>query len=412
MTVASEGLPDEAWAAALATLPGCSQQRLHELLRLAGHDARAAWERVLGGDHADGVAGAIGRGGAAIADRWRTAARRIDVPRAWSALAADGVGVWVEHGEGYPEVLADDPEPPPILFWRGDRRALDRPAVAIVGTRRCTAYGADVARSLGRDLAAAGIAVVSGLALGIDGAAHEGALAAGHVDGQRLDAADGPARATAPSRMPAGPPIGVVGSGLDVVYPPRHRALWRRVADHGLLLSEAPPGASPEPWRFPRRNRILAGLSTVVVVVESHATGGSLSTVRNAIDRGITVMAVPGSVRSPSSAGTNRLLADGVAPVTCADDVLTALALEGVTCLPSSSPSSSPPGNGAEGAGRSEGRDGDADSPVLAAVDWTPTATEDILRRTGLTLGTAATELARLEVEGRVRRRGAWWERR
>jgi DNA processing protein len=194
-----------------------------------------------------------------------------------------------------------------------------------------------------------------------------------------------------------GPPIAVVGSGLDVVYPPRHRALWQRVADHGLLLTEAPPGGAPEAWRFPRRNRILAALAKVVVVVESHASGGSLSTVRNAIDRGITVMAVPGSVRSPASAGTNRLLADGVAPVTGVDDVLTALSLEGAI-VPTTTDA---PRNNSED-----------ESPVLAAVDWTPTATEDVLRRTGWSLGAAATELARLEVQGLVRRRGSWWERR
>ena len=397
MSVESPALPDEAWAVALASLPGCGQQRLQSLLRMTGHRAQDAWQHLLEGEDADSLVEVIGRGGASIVERWRAAARAIDVRRAWDALAAEGVGVWVERGDGYPASLAEDPDPPPILFWRGDPRALEHPAVAIVGTRRCTAYGTDVARGLGRDLAAAGVAVVSGLALGIDGAAHEGALAARHVDG-RLPGAMAPTPpSSATGATAAGPPIAVVGSGLDVVYPPRHRALWERVAAHGLLLSEAPRGAAPEPWRFPRRNRILAALAKVVVVVESHATGGSLSTVRNAIDRGITVMAVPGSVRSPSSAGTNRLLTDGVAPVTCADDVLTALALEGVACQPSTP---------------SAAVDTDVDSPVLAAVDWTPTATEDILRRTGLTLGAAATELARLEVEGRVRRRGAWWERR
>ena len=429
MTVGLRCLPAEAWAVALATLPGCGQHRLRAVLHLADHDAEAAWSAVLDADRTAEIADAIGRGGATVVSRWRRAARALDVARTWSSLTDAGVGVWVERGDGYPTALADDPDPPPILFWRGDPQSLEVPAVAIVGTRRCTAYGADVARSLGRDLASAGVAVVSGLALGVDGAAHEGALAAHHVDGRLVDPVDesfsAPGRlspdtqrgeasvpgdvaapspdvpgAAAASVPPAGPPIAVVGSGIDVVYPPRHRALWQRVAAHGLLLTEAPPGAAPEPWRFPRRNRILAALAKVVVVVESHASGGSLSTVRNAIDRGVTVMAVPGSVRSPSSAGTNRLLADGVAPVTCADDVLTALALEGVT-VPTTSPRAA-----------DDGRATVDDSPVLAAVDWTPTATEDVLRRTGLSLGAAAKELARLEVEGLVRRRGAWWERR
>lgn len=397
-------LPPEAWVVALATLPGCGQHRLQAVLRLADHDPEEAWRLVADDTRADELAAAVGRGGRQVVGRWRTVARALDVERTWAALAEGGVGVWVDHGEGYPAALADDPDPPPILFWRGDPQALERPAVAIVGTRRCTAYGADVARALGRDLAAEGVAVVSGLALGIDGAAHEGALAAGHVGGRLVDVDDGPDDDVATLDLSTnvtrnvGPPIAVVGSGLDVVYPPRHRALWHRVAHHGLLLTEAPPGAAPEPWRFPRRNRILAALAEVVVVVESHASGGSLSTVRNAIDRGVTVMAVPGSVRSPSSAGTNRLLADGVAPVLSADDVLTALALEGAL-VPAPTRPVAP-------------AVADVDSPVLAAVDWTPTSTEDVLRRTGLTLGAAATELARLEAEGRVRRRGAWWERR
>lgn len=392
-------LPAEAWALALASLPGCGQHRLRSALLLADHDAEVAWRNLAAGERLTELAEAIGRDGSSVVARWHVAARSTDVARRWTAFADDGVGVWVERGNGYPEALADDPDPPPVLFWRGDPQALEHPAVAIVGTRRCTAYGSDVARSLGRDLAAAGVAVVSGLALGIDGAAHEGALAAGHVEGQALD--DDPSM-PATGAADVGPPIAVVGSGLDVVYPPRHRTLWRRVADHGLLVTESPLGALPEPWRFPRRNRILAALAQVVVVVESHASGGSLSTVRNAIDRGVTVMAVPGSVRSPSSAGTNRLLADGVAPVMCADDVLTALTLEGVTLQ---SPA-------AHRRVTTPAHDDDDDSPVLAAVDWTPTATEDILRRTGLTLGAAATELARLEVQGRVRRRGGWWERR
>ena len=395
-------LPSEAWAVALSLLPACGQQRLASVVRHFGGDTAEAW-RVIAGGEAGSLTDVLGRGGAGLVTRWRDAAPTIDPFDVWSSLMADGTGVWLHGADGYPAALADDPDPPPILFWRGDPQALERPAVAIVGTRRCTAYGADVARSLGRDLAAAGVVVVSGLALGIDGAAHEGALAAGLVDGRLVDALDDAEGALAVEERAAyaAPPIGVVGSGLDVVYPPRHRSLWHRIADHGLLLTEAPPGGAPEPWRFPRRNRILAALAKVVVVVESHASGGSLSTVRNAIDRGVTVMAVPGSVRSPASAGTNRLLADGVGPVTTVDDVLTALALEGVH-LGEERPATTPTSDGAD----------DEASPVLRAVDWTPTTTEDVLRRTGLTLGAVATALTKLEHAGRVRRTGSWWERR
>lgn len=363
-------LPQAAFALALASLPGCTRHRLAVVLASAGNDPEAAWRRLATLDL--DLGSRLGRDGLGLLEHWRDRMARVDVARGWAAAAAGGIGVWCRGDAGYPARLADDPDPPPVLFHRGGSALGPGPAAAIVGTRRCTAYGTDVARELGRDLAAAGVTVVSGLALGIDGAAHEGALAA-----------------------PGGaaPPVAVVGSGLDVVYPPRHRRLWERVAAAGVVLSEAPPGSAPEAWRFPRRNRILAALADVVIVVESHASGGSLSTVRAAIDRGITVMAVPGSVRSSSSAGTNRLLADGVAPVTDAGDVLVALSLEG---------------GGRRFAGPVD--DGD-DDPVLAAVDWTPTATEDVLRRTGLTIEEAATQLTRLEVRGLVRRRGGWWER-
>ena len=154
------------------------------------------------------------------------------------------------------------------------------------------------------DLADAGVAVVSGLALGVDGAAQAGALDRGGA-----------------------PVIGVVGSGLDVVYPRQHSALWRSIADAGLLVGEAPPGASPERWRFPARNRIIAAIADAVVVIESHARGGSLSTVDAALARDRTILAVPGSIRSPASDGTNDLLAQGAAPARDAGDVLVALGL-------------------------------------------------------------------------------------
>ena len=390
---AASALPAEAWAAALSTLPGCGQHRLANVLAAFGHDPRAAWDAAVAGTVPDE---ALARGAANVRARWARAAAGIDVADVWRSLTDTSTGVWVRHGEDYPHRLVEDPDPPPILFWRGDPQALERPAVAIVGTRRCTAYGTDVARSLGRDLTAAGVSVVSGLALGIDGAAHEGALATRLIDDlARLEP-------DAAAVDLGAPPIGVVGSGLDVVYPPRHRQLWDRVATHGLLVSESPPGSAPEPWRFPRRNRVLAALADLVVVVESHASGGSLSTVKAATDRGVPVMAVPGSVRSPASAGTNRLLADGVAPVTDVDDVLVALALEGVTLDPTS--------RGTEAAAPHDDDDVEGDD-LLSAVDWTPTSTEDVLRRTGLDLPEASRRLTQLELAGALRRRGAWWER-
>ena len=271
-----------------------------------------------------------------------------------------------------PSRLVQDLEPPAVLFFRGSLEAIGPATVAIVGTRRCTGTGAGVARELGRHLTEAGVAVVSGLALGIDGAAHRGVLDAG------------------------GAPVGVVGCGLDVVYPSRHRDLWARVGEEGVLLSEAPLGVRPAAWRFPARNRIIAALADVVVVVESHATGGSMHTVREALDRDRLVMAVPGSVRNPAAAGANQLLSEGCAPVRDATDVLVALGLSTATRA-AAQDARTPP----DAPGRA----------VLAAFDWEPATLEHLAVRTGLPLPDLALALEGLQAAGWVGTAGGWYER-
>ena len=213
----------------------------------------------------------------------------------------------------FPCMLQDDPTRSPVLFYRGNLAALNQRRVGIVGTRSATAAGRYMASHISFDLAEQGISTVSGLARGIDAWAHKGVSVAY-------------SRASDRSRL--GIPIGVVASGLDVVYPKENIELWNFISENGLLLSESPPGTSPEPYRFPLRNRVLAALSEVVVVVESRATGGSMITVEEAQKRDITVMAVPGSPRNTSSAGTNLLLQQGCAPVVSVDDVLVALGLD------------------------------------------------------------------------------------
>ena len=356
-------LPAEAYAAALAGLPGMGPRRL--LAVLDRWPADEAWSRVLAGGA--GVTTDLG-----VA--WRRAAQATDVFGLWQEHLDAGVGVDVLGGEGYPSLLAADHEAPALLFRLGDPSVLAGRRVAIVGTRRCTRYGRDVAQELGRDLAAAGVGVVSGLALGIDGAAHVGALQAG-----------------------GGPPVGVVGSGLDVVYPRAHARLWDAVAVAGLLVSEAPMGARPEPWRFPARNRVIAALAEVVVVVESHAAGGSQYTVDAAQARGRTVMAVPGSVRSPASAGVNALLADGCAPARDAADVLVALGLSTATAAIPAPDLRPPPGP--------------VEQRVLQALGWEVASLEQVVARSGSTPGEASVALARLERDGWVSGAGGWWER-
>ena len=212
--------------------------------------------------------------------------------------------------------IADDiPHSPAVLFLEGQRpEVLKAPRVAVVGTRAASVHGLTDAWELGAFLGAAGITVVSGLAIGIDGAAHHGAIQAAEAAEQRGDP------------LPAGP-VGVVATGLDVVYPRRHRALFERVRRFGVLLGEQPFGVAPDRGRFPVRNRIIAALADVLVVVEATLSGGSRITAERALDYGRPVLAMPGSRRNPAAAGCNALLADGAQPLLDPSDVLVALGI-------------------------------------------------------------------------------------
>ena len=210
------------------------------------------------------------------------------------------------RSRSYPPLLAAIHDPPRRLYLRGEGsiEMLSRPAVAIVGTRSCSPYGAQVARRLGRELAAAGVTVISGLARGADAEAHRGALEAG------------------------GPTVAVLGCGIDRDYPRAHAALARRIAEVGLLVSEYEPGVEPAPWRFPARNRIIAGLAGATVIVEARERSGALITADFALEDGREVFAVPGEITSALSRGTNELLRLGAAPLLGPGDVLAALGLE------------------------------------------------------------------------------------
>lgn len=371
-------------AVLLAGLPGMGPRRLAAILE--AWEPADAWARATSGrmdqlqlpDGTPLLAGGTAADASVLLASWRSARSGADPEGAAVAHRASGIAVLLRDDPRYPEVLADDIEPPAVLFVRGDLGCIDRPRVALVGTRRCTGVGAGVARELGRDLAAAGVAVVSGLALGIDGAAHRGVLDA-------LAAPEGGA-----------PPTGVVGSGLDTVYPSRHRDLWDAVGSKGVLLSEAPLGTRPAAWRFPARNRMIAALADVVVVVESHAAGGSLLTVAEAERRDVPVMAVPGSVRSPAAAGTNQLLADGCHPVCEAGDVLVALGLTPAGRRGSKDPRPTP---------------GQEEQRVLDAFSWEPATLEHLAGRTGLGLPQLAVAVEGLVASGWVSVQGGWYER-
>lgn len=208
-----------------------------------------------------------------------------------------GFGVVTIGDAEYPELLAQIPDPPPA-FWLAGTLPGTIAAVGIVGSRNATPHGLQVAFRLGADLARAGVSVVSGLARGVDGAAHRGALRSG------------------------GPTIAVLGCGVDVDYPPEHAALARDIARHGAVVSEFPPGTPPRGWHFPRRNRIISGLCNGIVVVEASNRSGSLITARCALAQGRDVMAVPGGVLSGRNRGAHRLLRDGAPVVESVEDVL------------------------------------------------------------------------------------------
>jgi len=338
------------------------------------------------------VAWAAVRAGAHPADptrRFASAAVGVDPDDEARRYAEAGVAILLPGRAGYPAALDGDPGAPAVLCASGDPSVLEaRPVVAVVGTRSATPYGAKVAGELGRRLAAAEVVVVSGLALGIDAAAHSGALAAGPG---------------------AAPPVAVVGTGLDVPYPRQNRSLWTRVAAAGAVFSESALGTEARPLVFPARNRIIAGLADVVVVVESHRAGGSLYTAEAAARRSIPVCAVPGSVLSAASAGTNELLVDGCVPVRDADDVLTAVALARQG-LGKAGPTAS------AGARRKPGPVGPdpadrARRSVWEAVDDTPTSVETVLLRTDLSLAALTAVGQELVDRGLLTAGTGWWSR-
>lgn len=263
---------------------------------------------------------------------------------------------------GYPVLLRQIPDPPASLWLRGDADVdvLDAPAVAIVGARACSGYGRSVARMLASEVSAAGAVVVSGLARGIDGEAHRGALAAG------------------------GRTVAVLGCGVDRDYPAAHAQLARSiVASGGLVVSEYEPGVEPAPWRFPARNRIIAGLARATVVVEARERSGALITADFALEDGREVLAVPGEITSALSVGSNGLLRQGATPASCSADVLAAIGLEARTTSPSVP-------------------DAPGVAPILEALAAGVGTADELARATGLPAATVAAALVELELAGAV----------
>lgn len=321
---------------------------------------------------------ALRRGRAGTASD-RAIAWGIDAGQVRETLGRSGARLAAPGHDEYPPDLLALPDPPASLFLRGRSAAGWPPGVAIVGARRCTPYGLEVAAMLGADLAAAGLMVVSGAARGVDAAAHRGALAAG------------------------GPTAAVLGSGIDVPYPRRNRGLIEEIADRGVVLSEYPPGFPAEPRRFPARNRIVAALARGVVVVEGAAGSGSLITAEFAEDLGRDVMAVPGPVTGPLSEAPNALIRDGAQLVTSARDVLDAIGMFRGSATPrrGSPPEATSP----------QPELPEEERRLLARVPGSPATVDAVASAAGIDPAGALRVLAALELRGLVRMEGGRYRR-
>lgn len=267
----------------------------------------------------------------------------------------------------YPARLEEIYDPPPILYVRGEILDADQRSVAVVGTRRPTTYGKEVARRLVRELAAQRVTIVSGLARGIDGIAHSGALET------------------------AGRTIGVLGSGLDTIYPAEHLEMAKRIVSNGALLSEHPPGARLNARNFPRRNRIISAMSLGVLVVEAAFKSGAMLTVEHAVQQNREVFAVPGSILSDTSTGTNWLIQQGAKLVTRAEDILEELNIaESGRQMSLGAPEPAT----------------ELEQQLLSGISGDPTHIDDLTRASGLSSAVVASTLALMELRGLVRQAG------
>lgn len=354
------------WLRLLHT-PGLGQRRLLRLLQVLGSPA--------------GIAGAtasqlmaLGVTGEALANLLRSR----DVDYSWLDLVENDLA-WLDRAPAhllswgsaaYPSLLAQTASPPPLLFVRGEVELLQQPQLAMVGSRKPTPAGVEIAQDLARTLAAAGLIITSGLALGIDGAAHRGALTA------------------------EGRTIAVVGTGLDSCYPGRHRELCEKIVARGAVVSEFPFGTPPRADHFPRRNRVIAGLALGVLVVEAGLGSGSLITVRHALEAGRDIFVVPGSILNPLSRGGHALLRDGAKLVERAEDVLEELDF-GLTVIASAAPLIS--------SSLSPAALTPIELELLRCIDFEATGVDLLVERSALAVPQLLGLLSQLELKGWIR---------
>jgi DNA processing protein len=354
---AADSVDDRVYWALLTAVKGIGPARLRRLVDMFG-DARSAW---YADSRALVDAGLDRRARNALIEQ----RNQLDPVEQGNRIRAAGVELVRVIDSAYPALLKGVPDAPAVLFVKGQLPGNDEPAVAVVGTRRATAYGRQAAEKIAGELARAGVVIVSGLARGIDAVAHNAALAAG------------------------GRTIAVLGSGVDRIYPSEHKGLAQRVVGSGALVSEFPLGEPPDAPNFPRRNRIVAGLARGTLVIEADRESGALITVDFALEQGRDVYAVPGSIFSPVSRGTNSLIKDGAKPVTSAEDILEDFEMRAVEAV-------SPP----------PAADTDEEAVVLALLSTDPMHIDDIGRLARLPMSILGGTLAMMELKGMARQVG------
>jgi DNA processing protein len=358
--VGKERLVDLRFWVAFNRTPGIGAAKIRALLDHFG-SLEAAWRA----DEAQWSAAGLDR---RAIDSLSAARRAIDPDAELARVAACGARLLTWDDPDYPPLLRAIHDAPPVLYLKGELTPADRQwAVAIVGTRRATSYGRQAAEALAGDLARSGVTIVSGLARGVDAAAHWAALKAG------------------------GRTLGIMACGIDQVYPAQHAQLAAQIVEHGALLTETPIGAPPEAGNFPARNRIISGLALAVIVVEAGEHSGALITADRALEQGRDVFAVPGSIFSRTSAGTNRLIGEGATLVRSADDVLEALNLRLVA---------------QHAQAQSVLSDDPVEAAMLQSLSHDPVHIDDLVRDTHMPVSQVSSVLAMMELKGLVRQVG------
>ena len=305
--------------------------------------------------------------GGKVIERILQARQNVDLEKLWKKIEAQGIKILTWEDETYPQRLKEIDQPPPVLYIRGDYLPDDLFAVAIVGTRRVTAYGRQITEELAAYLATNGITVISGLARGVDAIAHQTALKVG------------------------GRTIGVLGSGVDKIYPPEHRGLAEKMMGSGAIVSDYAPGTPPDASNFPPRNRIISGLSLAVVVIEAGETSGALITAEFAAEQGREVFAVPGSILAPQSKGTNKLIQNGALPLLSVNDLMQALDLTRM---------------GERKAARKVIPSDETEARLLNVLSEEPLHVDEIRNQTELPIEKVSATLALMELKGMVRQVG------